>query len=410
MALPSRHIWLSLCLLTVLFAGCRKQITASSFSLDNGLRIELLATPQGDRAALALLFDVGADHDPPGRSGMAHLVQYVMQAQLGGDWRGRTGADYTLQTVVAPTGRILDEIDAAALRMSHPLVTDSDLARERSRLVSDLAAQQEGDALAVAMFRAAEAVRPSRGGGLRGGVVKELTAITANDVDAFRRMHYGAATARLVIAGHIDVAETTRRVREGFASITPGAMPAARPPAASSVTGTLVMGDAPTAAALAVPAPAPKDPLYPAFLALAARLTGPAEAARPWKAEFDPLAGPDILFVTATLTPTPTQPAEPAAARMREQVKAVVAAPLAPDEPARVIERFGAALGLSPPTPDSLAAGPGEAVVAAARRAQLGIDGTALLKALGTIAPDQMTAAAALFDAKSSAAVVAGGK
>ncbi len=408
MTLNSKHVWLSLFLMTASFAGCRKQVAASSFRLDNGLRVELLATPKGHKAAIALLFDVGADNDPPGRSGLAHLVQYVTQAQLGPEWSGQTGADHTLLTVVVPTGRIFDEIDAAALRMSHPLVTESDLARERSRLLADLSAQQETDGMAAARLRAAESVRPSRGGGLRGGVAKELATITANDVEAYRRMHYGAATARLVIAGLIDLDATAKRVRESFAGLAPGAAPPARPPAGSIVTGTLVMSDAPTAAALAVPVPAPQDPLYPAFLVLAARLAGPGDpAARKWRTDFAPLGRPDILFVTTVLPPG--EPGEAAAARMREQVNAVVTAPLTADEPARALEKF-ASLGLTPLGVETLAADPSEAAVAAGRRAQLGVDGKALAQAVAAITPEQLAAAARLFDAKSSAAVLAGGK
>jgi predicted Zn-dependent peptidase len=406
-----RQVLVAFCLVAWLsasltLAGCRKQVTASLFQLDSGLRAEIVATPRGHRAALTLLFDVGADNDPAGRSGMSHLVGYLMRGQAGSDWQVHCGADYTALSVVVPAGRLPDEIETAALRIGHPIVREGDLASERPRLLRDLAAD-ERDPATAAKTRAAEAVRPSRGGGLRGGVPAEIEAITLPEVEAFQRMHFGAATLRVLATGLVDMEETTKRIKAGFADVPAGKAPPARPPAASTVTGTLVMGDAPTAAALAVPVPAPKDPLYPAFLVLAARVTA-ADPARTWQGDFAPLARPDVLFVTTTLAAN--QPAEPAAAQMRTAVSAVVTAPLAPDEIKRAIEAYGPAMGMVTPSPDAWAATPAELGFAAGRRAQLGVDGKALAQAVASVTPEQLAAAAKLFDAKSSAAVIAGGK
>ena len=83
---------------------------------------------------------------------------------------------------------------------------------------------------------------------------------------------------------------------------------------------------------------------------------------------------------------------------------ALVGAPLAPDEPARALARFGAQLGITP------AAAPREAAFAAGRLLQLGVDAKALERGVGAVTQDQLAAAARLFDAKSSTTVIAGGK
>src|SRR5262245_11545080 len=96
-------------------AGCRKKPTEAHFRLDNGLRVDLFATSSGDKAGLAVRFDIGADHDPAGRSGMAHLVEHLFatsggpekparpidkaSARYGQGFHTRTGADYTLYGV-----------------------------------------------------------------------------------------------------------------------------------------------------------------------------------------------------------------------------------------------------------------------------------------------------------------------
>src|SRR5439155_6809686 len=88
---------------------------------------------------------------------------------------------------------------------------------------------------------------------------------------------------------------------------------------------------------------------------LAARVTDAdaASGARTWKADFAPLARPDVLFVQSPIAPG--QPAEPAAARVRSEVDAIVAGPATGDESDRVLARFGGALGMTPTTAASCA-------------------------------------------------------
>jgi zinc protease len=409
-------------------AGCRRKPAEAHLRLDNGLRVDLFATSSGDKAGLVVLFDIGANHDPAGRSGMAHLVEHLFATSGGAEkparpidkakqrygqgFHTRTGADYTLYGVEVSAERILDEIDDASFRMSRLQPTQSDLDRERRRLLDEIATLQEGDPTAAAMHRAAEAVRPSRGGGLRGGVPAEVEKITLVEVEAFRRAHYGAPTARVIVAGRFDVEEISKQIKASFAIAPAGKLPPAREPAPSRVTGTLVMGDAPTAAALAVPIPEPKDPLYAAFLVLAERVTGPGDGkpARAWKSEFAPLARPDVLLLGAPIPPGQPAAAEAFAARMRADVTAIVAAPLAGDEADRALAKYGGPLGITPPTTDGIAAAPFEAAFAVGRRAQLGVDGGALGQAGRSITPEQLAAAAKLFDTQNSAAIVTGGK
>jgi hypothetical protein len=343
-----------------------------------------------------------------GLSGKPGRTIEEVAGRTGHGFHAQTGTDYTLYAIEAPADRLMAEIDDAALRMSRLTVMESDLGREKKRLLNEVAVAQERDAVSADMNRAAEALRPSRGGGIRGGIPSEIEAMTLDEVEGFRLAHYGGLTARLIVAGHFDLDEITRRIRVAFAAI-PGGKPAqARAASGSSVTGTLVMGDAPRAMALAVPPPDLKDPGYPAFLVLAARLAGPGGAPRAWKADFAPLARPDVLLVTSEIRAG--QPPEPAAAAMRAEVSAIVKAPFADDEAERAIARYGGLLGMTPLSADACAAEPFETAFAAGRRAQLGVDGTALAQGARAVTADQVSAAAQRFDTTHSAAVIAGGK
>jgi zinc protease len=416
MSLARRWVSIVLCAFALCGVGCRKRAPrAASLRLDNGLRVELLATSGGDKAALALLFDVGADHDPPGRSGMAHLIEHLFSTSgvarkpaRTADLHTATGADYTLYGIEVPAARIMDEVEDVAARLTHLTPTETDLARERKRLLGEIATTQERDPLSAAMTRAAECVRATRGGGLRGGVAAEVEKMTLPEVEAFRRAHYGGATARLIVVGPLDVDEATKRIKAAFAGLPAGTPPEARPPAASKVTGTLVMGEAPTAVAIAVPVPAPHEPDYAAFLALASRVTASGNPARTWKADFAPLARPDVLFVTSAIPAG--QQGEAVAGRMRTDLNAIVTTPAAANEPDRVLAAFGAPLGMTPASEEACAADPFATAFAVGRRAQLSIDGTFLLHASRAVGPEQLAAAAKMFDGNHSAAVITGAK
>jgi hypothetical protein len=424
MSLARRRVSIALCAFALCAVGCRKRAPrTASFRLDNGLRVEVVATSGGERAALALLFDVGADHDPPGRSGMAHLIEHLLStsgvarnpgrtidqltARYGHDFHATTAADYTLYGMEVPAGKIMDEVEDAALRMAHLTPTEGDLARERKRLLTEIATTQERDPLSAAMTRAAECVRATRGGGLRGGVAAEVENMTLPEVEAFRRAHYGGATARLIVVGQLDVEEATKRIKAAFGGVPAGAVPEARPPAASKLTGTLVLSEAPRAVAIAVPVPAPRDPDYAAFLALAVRVTA-GNPARTWRADFAPLARPDVLFVTSAVPAG--QSGEAVAGRMRTDLNAIVTTPAAANEPDRVLAAFGGPLGMTPASEEACAAEPFATAFAAGRRAQLGIDGQALAYAARAVGPEQLAAAAKMFDGNHSAAVITGAR
>ena len=107
--------------------------------------------------------------------------------------------------------------------------------------------------------------------------------------------------------------------------------------------------------------------------------------------DFAPLARPK-LFVTSAIAAG--QQAETAIARMRSEVAAIVGAPLAPDEPARALARFGPQLGMTPAT------APRDTAFAAGRLLQLGVDAKALERAASAVTQDQLAAAARLFDIK----------
>lgn len=392
---------------------------AESFQLANGLAVDLLRSDREDAAAIVLLLDVGLRHDPPGRSGMALLVERIfptartpatpagtldaLKAQHPLGFHTRVGADHTAFTFVVPPDRITATIDDLVARLSSLQVEAADLERERPHVLANLARLRGGEAEPTARTFAAEAIRPTPAQGWRGGVAEELEATTVEELRDFLEHHARATNARLVVIGRHDPATLRKHVESTAATIPAGTKPTLRGDENSRVTGTLVMGDAPSALALAVSAPAPTDPTYAAFLVLAARLERPTEPAKRWQSHFAPLESPEVLLVTDAIAPTETR--REAAERVRREVSEAIAQPLGADEKARTLETYGPTLGLVPADATSL----GAQAYALGRRAQLGLDPPSLAAAFDGLTAADLVEAAKRFTPESSAIVVAGG-
>jgi zinc protease len=381
-----------------------------SFKLPNGLSVDLVAGPCSDAAALVVLLDVGIDHDPPGRSGLAHVAERVLATSAAAGRAERTvetGNDYTLYSVVVPGDRLLDELDDVAAWMSRSTPTEADLARARASVLEELAKLAGADAAGTAVRLAEEAVQPTRGNGKRRGVTAEVEAITLAELQAFWQAHYKPGNARVTVAGRFDPDKLKARLETAFGPLPAGTRPVSREPADATVKGTLVMGDAPSAVAVAVPAPALSDPLYPPFLVLAARLLEKPAQPRTWAASYDPIRRPGLLFITGPVGAG--EQAEPAAGRMRAEAAAILARPPAPGDAAGARERFRLFLEPRLVDPAVCARDARAFAIARVRQAQTGVDAAPLLQALESTTREQLAEAAKLFEPKNTAAVIAGG-
>jgi zinc protease len=396
--------------LVMALSGACSKVEESSYSLANGLKVDVVDAQRGDRVAVLVSYELGLDYDPEGRSGMSNLLSRLLPtcAVPGKPVRQdglvvRSGSDHLTMAVAVPLANLDEELDDFAARMGGLQIGDADLERERPALLEELARLRGGDAALAAMSFAAEAIRPSRGG-WRGGVPREIEKISADEAEAFWREHGKPANARLVIVGDVDPARVRARIEAAFGKIPAGSAAPRRAPAASTVTGTLVMGDQPSALALAVGVPAPSEALYPAFLILAARLSS---ASHSWKVSFSPLEQPEVLLVTGSLEPE--ERPDDAAARIHKEISALTAAGPSSSELRAAPATFAASLGTAPLKPEACAHDPVRVAFVKARSAQLHVDGHGLGQALETVTAAQLAEAARLFEPQRTPAVVAGG-
>src|SRR5262249_466956 len=148
--------------------------------------------------ALVVLFSVGGDQDPANRSGLSHLVEHVYVTAAAGKeksrsaneiiqhypkgWNAQTGDRYTVIATVFPGSDLEKELQDAAGRMGDLHITESDLEREKPRVVEELANMFGRIPSLGACNRARELVRPTPNQGRKGGIPEQVQSLSLHDV------------------------------------------------------------------------------------------------------------------------------------------------------------------------------------------------------------------------------------
>ncbi|MCH2161593.1 MAG: insulinase family protein [Phycisphaerales bacterium] len=385
-------------------------------TLDNGLKVTLIDAPGGERSAIVVLFDIGGDHDPPGKSGLTHLLEhlhvtaatehqearsaekYMHQYPLG--WNAQTGAQHTIFATVFPKDQIKTELRDAADRMRDLRITQADLDREIPRVIREVGSMFEFYPQLLAFNHGMELVRPSLHDGRRGGAPDEVRNLTLEELQAFHAAHYRPANARLIVATP-DVERTRPMIDELFAGIEPGSRidpPPPRPKPAGDREDLITIRteyspEYPYIAGVVMRAPEVDDDAYATFLVVAGRLfqsTLVTDAQPKPTVQYGLLDAPEALVITDMVRDGETL------ADARSRVDAVVHDalhdPVTPDDAASLEFSYGLMLGMMDVPPMMAKNNPYFAAFATGRQAQMGLEGDVLREQLRAVDDTELAA------------------
>lgn len=401
---------------------------AERFRLGNGLSVILRPVRGADRTALLVLYSVGGDHDPEGRSGLGHLLEHIYVTAAAGaekartagafskryplGWNAQTGDRYTVIATEFPAGDLDRELRDASARMADLHVSPADLESERLRVLEEVENMFGRIPSLAALNNAHELIRPTPADGRRGGMPADIRSITLEDLQTHWKRYYKPRNAILVLAGALDASAARRAVSAHFAGLAPGEQaPTPRAPGAPKFGASRELTVpsperlAKRYASIAYAAPAPDSALYAPFLVLAARLQ-----ASGWKLEgLRGLGGPNPVYfpilddpaVLAVTTPARAGETAPDAyARLEAFVARTLAPKLVDDERDWAVEGFGFYLG-TVDIPDRTLRNIYGVAFTLARRAQLGIDAARLKRSLQSVTDqDLRRASAEIFSPK----------
>jgi zinc protease len=382
------------------------------FELKNGLKLILRPVASAKQTALLVVYSIGNDYDPVGRSGLSHMVEHIYLTAAAGDAKarsveefarlypdganGQTGTRYTLFATVFPGKDLDQELRDAAARMSDLRIAADDLERERPRVLVELANMFTRVPELAAMNNARELVRPTPGSGRRGGADRHIYAISLDDVKNHWKQYYKPRNAIISIAGDLDSETARKAVESHFAKLPAGEkLPAPAEPgapelsASKELTTKAMMDDSKPMAALAFAAPPPDSDLYAAFLvhasrlsAAAGRLAGDTQSFMP-PIHFAPLDDPDVITVSAHTKPTESP--KQALARLQSFIDQVTEAKLNSRELSAVRNEYAMFFEMSKMPDAMLAQNVYGVAFALSRCLQMGIDPSQIVKAIESV-------------------------
>ena len=352
--------------------------------LPNGITVIVDAVPEGDLAAIVIQVAAGEIHDPPGVSGMAHLVEHLMvtaasseqpaltaeafHRRYAGQATAQTARDFTLYAGFFPVaeGRTATEIAWWADRFGTLEITTTDLARELPRIDAELTNMRTWPHLAAPNF-GQDAADPLPPGHRKGGVIEQLRPVTPADADAWRRAHYRGAALTVSIAGAVDPKSMLATVREHFGALTFDETPVAPPPAVEPaaepepITIEVAQGrvdGTPYVASRTLRTPDLDDPAYPAFVLFMNRLFMRSSFTRDPSTPHQPVQWQMLDNPRVWTVQRPVDVPGDAGDALDQLLAHVATPPPTAGEVTTALGRLGMMLGITPPPPGQTAANP----------------------------------------------------
>jgi zinc protease len=241
--------------------------TIRELTLDNGMRVLLVPSLTYPVVDIRLLLPGGRIDEPPGKAGVgalaASLLAWSFARELSTDEEldfykvrqmgGIVERDqHELSTRFRVTG--LSSFAAGLLWQVHWLITSG----EYEHRALDTERKRQAGRKTERMLRSQRLLR-ARNGALFGDAhpyaaevydPRRVADLEIEDLEEFRKRHYRAADATLIVTGHFDVADIEARIRRLFGALPAGGARGARdvPPARPAAGPTYLAMDDPTRA------------------------------------------------------------------------------------------------------------------------------------------------------------------
>jgi zinc protease len=218
------------------------QIEFVDYELGNGLKVILAPDPGATAVAVNLWYDVGSRHEPPGRSGFAHLFEHLMfqgsahveegqhfqlLERAGGEANASITEDRTNYFQTLPPHRMNLALWLESDRMRGLRITEEAMQREvevvkeeRRRSVDN--SPYGSSQLQAAYYAAYDSASCFAYAHSVIGSMEDLDAARLPEVQEFFDLHYAPNNASLAIVGAFDEAEARRLVEEYFGDIPRG--------------------------------------------------------------------------------------------------------------------------------------------------------------------------------------------
>jgi len=213
----------------------RFKTTRATARLDSGLRVLVIEDHGTNLVQLGIRLDVGSASDPPGKAGLAHLVEHLLFNLHGPDGRtagarlaavalrstAHTSWGWTLYVTTARPDQLDHVVAAEVQRFSAGCrgISRETLAREREVVANERLVRE--DLRLTGWMALLAQVVPADHPYARpvGGSEREVAGLTLDDVCGFLDAHYRPDRMVVVLSGDIAAGPAAARIASGFAAL-----------------------------------------------------------------------------------------------------------------------------------------------------------------------------------------------
>ncbi|MEE9148497.1 MAG: pitrilysin family protein [Candidatus Tectomicrobia bacterium] len=231
-------------------------INVDSFTLDNGMQVVVI--PQSGTPVITHMvwYKVGSADDPPGKSGLAHLLEQLtfssrktysdrdIVAESGGHENAYTSYDYTAYYQVINDDLLETVMKLETDRMSKLTITDQDVQAEQASVSAERQQRIADDPGALLDEKINAALYPSHSyGNPVLGWPAETRRLTREDAIDFFRRWYAPNNMILVVAGDVTTVEIKPLAQKYYGKLRSASLGQSRREAKHEAVRRVVMQD-----------------------------------------------------------------------------------------------------------------------------------------------------------------------
>ncbi len=216
-----------------------------SETMSNGLRLIVAPEPETEVVAIQVIVKAGSADDPPGQTGMAHLLEHLLWAgsgpeensprarieRVGGTVEAGTLRDYTRFFATVPSKDMALALEALGEIVLKPTFSEAVMTREREVILDESAGRAENPhAVLNDLAFAGLYDRSHPYGNPIEGSPEDLSSIDTSRLALFYRSWYVPNNMAVVIVGGIEFDAAREAVKRLFGELAPAPAPSRASP------------------------------------------------------------------------------------------------------------------------------------------------------------------------------------
>lgn len=219
------------------------------YLLANGLKLIVREDHRAPIAVFQIWYRVGSSYEPPGKTGISHVVEHLMfsgtsklgpgklselVAQYGGNQNAFTSRDYTGYYQIWEKSRIPLSFEIEADRMTNLAITPEAFNKEIKLVMEERRLRIEDNPSAIARERFyTNAYTTSTYQQPPAGWMSDLSSLTLQDAQHWYQQWYAPNNAVIIVAGDVDPINMYDLAERFFGKIEPKDLP--RPASAKDI-------------------------------------------------------------------------------------------------------------------------------------------------------------------------------